>query len=158
VFTKAPSFELHLTHLRQFLNLRPDNWDSAQIGDSKALSLGEGTVLLGLPGDFTPPSRFVRAAVFANSVLKPDDADAAVALGMTLIAGVTISKGISRGVGGDGKPEYDYNQGTTGYDFARKAVYGRTDENKNYKVVQFDKLTMNEGKNLIIPRGQDSRT
>lgn len=155
VFTNAPSFEWHLTHLRQFINLRPDNVDSAQIGDYKALSLGEGTGLLGLPGDFTPPSRFVRAAVFANSVLQPDDADAAVALGMNLIAGFAISKGIARGVGGDGKPEYDYTQWTTVYDFARKAMYVRTYESQNYKVVHFDKLPMDGAKNLTIPLGQD---
>ena len=28
--------------------------------------LGEGTGMLGIPGDFTPPSRFIRASYFVS--------------------------------------------------------------------------------------------
>jgi len=150
VFTNAPAFDWHLTNLRQYINLNPANVDSAQLGNAKVLPLGEGTGLLGLPGDFTPPSRFVRAAVFANSVLQAENADEAVSLGMNLIAGFAITRGIARGVGGDGKPEYDYTQWTTVYDLTRKAVYVRTYENQNYKVVHFDKLPLGGKKNLTI--------
>ena len=151
VFTNAPSFGWHLTNLRQYMNLNPDNVKSAKLGGYAVRPLGEGTGLLGLPGDFTPPSRFVRAAILANSALQPDDADGAVNLGMNLIAGFAIAKGVSRGVGADGKPEYDYTQWTTVYDLARKALYVRTYENQNYRLVRFDKLSLDGGKILTIP-------
>lgn len=151
VFTNAPSFDWHLTHLRQFINLRRDNVVSAKLGDYQLRPLGEGTGMLGLPGDFTPPSRFVRAAYMVNAVEQPATADEAVSLGMNLIAGFAISKGISRGMGADGKPEFDYTQWTTVYDLARKALYVRTYENQNYKVVHFNKLPLDGGKNLTIP-------
>ncbi|WP_207264449.1 choloylglycine hydrolase family protein [Desulfovibrio sp. Huiquan2017] len=151
VLTNSPSFDWHLTHLRQFINLHPDNVASTKLGDYSLSPLGEGTGMLGLPGDFTPPSRFVRAAYLVNAVNQPANADEAVSLGMNLIAGFAISKGISRGIGADGKPEFDYTQWTTVYDLARKALYMRTYENQNYKVVHFNKLSLGGGKNLTIP-------
>lgn len=151
VFTNAPSFDWHLTNLSQYVNLNPDNVRAAKLGNHKVLPLGEGTGLLGLPGDFTPPSRFVRAAILANSALQPADADGAVNLGMNLIAGFAIAKGVSRGFSADGRPEYDYTQWTTVYDLARKALYVRTYENQNYRLVRFDKLSLDGEKILTIP-------
>ena len=34
---------------------------------------GEGSGCLGLPGDYTPPSRFVRLAYLRNLIRKPKD-------------------------------------------------------------------------------------
>ncbi|WP_319583502.1 choloylglycine hydrolase family protein [uncultured Pseudodesulfovibrio sp.] len=151
VFTNAPSFAWHLTNLRQYMNLSPDNVKSAKLGEYAVRPLGEGTGMLGLPGDFTPPSRFVRAAILSNTALQPDDADGAVNLGMNLIAGFAIAKGVTRGVGADGKPEYDYTQWTTVYDLARKAMYVRTYENQNYRLLRFDKLSLDGDNVLTIP-------
>ena len=155
VFTNSPSFDWHLTNLRQYINLKPDNVSSTRFGNYNVLSLGEGTGLLGLPGDFTPPSRFVRAAILSNSILQPDNADNAVNVAMNLIAGTNITRGISKGITDNGKPEYDYTQWTTIYDTARKAMYVRTYENQNYKIVHFNKLSFVGKKNLIIPLGQE---
>ncbi|WP_320009380.1 linear amide C-N hydrolase [Maridesulfovibrio sp.] len=154
VFTNSPSFEWHLKNLSQYINLRPENVASTKLGKYKVLSLGEGTGLLGLPGDFTPPSRFVRAAILANSVLQPENADSAVNVAMNLIAGTNITRGISKGITDNGQPEYDYTQWTTVYDTSRKAVYVRTYEDQNYKVVHFNKLSFAGKKNLTIPLGQ----
>ena len=74
---------------------------------------------------------------------------------MNLIAGTNITRGISKGITDNGKPEYDYTQWTTVYDTSRKAVYVRTYENQNYKVVHFNKLSFAGKKNLIIPLGQE---
>ncbi len=153
VFTNSPSFDWHLTNLRQYINLRPENVTSAKLGDYKALSLGEDTGLLGLPGDFTPTSRFVRAAILSNAVLQPENADSAVNVAMNLITGTTITRGISRGITDNGKPEYDYTQWTTVHDTSRKAMYVGTYENQNYKVVHFNKPSFAGKKNLTSPIG-----
>lgn len=151
VFTNAPSFGWHLDHLRMYANLRPDNVRSAKLGEFEMRPFGEGSGLTGLPGDLTPPSRFVRAAFYANSALTPADADGAVTLGMNLIAAFTIPKGVSRGVGMDGKPEYDYTQWTSVYDLARKAVYFRTYKDQDYSKVRLDAVPLDGDAFLFIP-------
>ncbi|MGE4423025.1 MAG: linear amide C-N hydrolase [Pseudodesulfovibrio sp.] len=151
VFTNAPSFGWHLEHLRMYINLRPDNVDSARIGDYRMKPFGEGSGLIGLPGDLTPPSRFVRAAFYADSALTPADADGAVTLGMNLIAAFSIPTGVSRGTGSDGKPEYDFTQWTTVYDLSRKAVYFRAYDNQDYRKVRFDALPLDGTAPRFIP-------
>ena len=69
VLTNNPTFSFHLENLNQYLNLtaqEPENRFSPEIG-LKPFSLGMGAI--GLPGDWSSSSRFVRAAfVRANSV------------------------------------------------------------------------------------------
>ncbi len=67
VLTNAPGFEWHLANLNNYVNLRPGDAPSYQLGDEKLTPIGGSSAMLGLPGDFTPPSRFVRAAFFRNT-------------------------------------------------------------------------------------------
>ena len=62
VLTNAPGFEWHLTNLNNYVNLLPGAAESRQFGGVKLNPIGGGSGLLGIPGDMTPPSRFVRAA------------------------------------------------------------------------------------------------
>lgn len=67
VVTNSPTYDWHLTNLRNYLHLSRSPRESLTI-DSLSLSpLGAGSSLLGLPGDFTPPSRFIRAAALTAS-------------------------------------------------------------------------------------------
>ena len=67
-FTNSPTFDWHLTNLRNYINLTPNNvkpivWDGLEFAP-----FGQGSGMVGLPGDFTPPSRFVRGSyLFINS-------------------------------------------------------------------------------------------
>ena len=67
VLTNAPGFEWQLANLENYVNLRPGSADNYKMGDVMLQPLGGSSAMLGLPGDFTPPSRFVRAAFFRNS-------------------------------------------------------------------------------------------
>lgn len=67
VMTNAPSYDWHLTNLRNYLNLRPVNWPDVDVAGLTLSGIGYGTGFLGLPGDYTPPSRFVRAAAFKET-------------------------------------------------------------------------------------------
>ena len=58
--------------------------------------LGEGSGMLGLPGDFTPPSRFVRAAAFAAAAWKPKTAAGGVNTVLHLLSSFDIVKGVVR--------------------------------------------------------------
>ena len=62
VLTNAPSFDWHLTNLRNYVNLSEKPYPAKRLGELTIQPLGGGSGLLGMPGDITPPSRFIRAA------------------------------------------------------------------------------------------------
>ena len=74
VLTNSPIFPWHLTNLANYINLRSGSSQPLQLANGLQVKpLGGGTGMLGLPGDFTPPSRFVRAAMLQSSApLLPD--------------------------------------------------------------------------------------
>ena len=61
VMTNAPTYDWHMTNLANYVNLSVKDIDQTKVGGVTVPAFGAGTGLLGLPGDFTPPSRFVRA-------------------------------------------------------------------------------------------------
>jgi choloylglycine hydrolase len=67
VLTNAPNFPWHLSNLSNYINLTPINPPAHKMADFMVEPIGHGNGFLGLPGDFTPPSRFVRAAFFKST-------------------------------------------------------------------------------------------
>ena len=67
VLTNAPGFQWHLSNLSNYINLTPVNPPAHKMADFMVEPIGHGNGFLGLPGDFTPPSRFVRAAFFKST-------------------------------------------------------------------------------------------
>ena len=65
VMTNSPTFDWHMTNLRNYIALNPRNVPPLKIDGMTFRQFGEGSGMLGLPGDTTPPSRFVRAACSA---------------------------------------------------------------------------------------------
>lgn len=64
VLTNSPGFPWHVTNLNNYVNLYPGGAPSHALGDVTLTAFGAGSGFLGLPGDVTPPSRFVRAAFY----------------------------------------------------------------------------------------------
>jgi len=69
VLTNSPNFEWHATNLRNYLNLMARNAPAADLKGMKLTQFGQGSGMLGLPGDATPPSRFVRAVAYSQSAI-----------------------------------------------------------------------------------------
>lgn len=68
VLTNAPGFPWHMTNLNNYVNLEPGSAADNEITKGIVLKpLGHGSGMLGLPGDFTSPSRFVRATFFQTT-------------------------------------------------------------------------------------------
>ena len=67
VITNAPTYDWHMTNLQNYINLSAVALPSKKIEDLNFAPLGGGSGMIGLPGDFTPPSRFVRAVAFAKT-------------------------------------------------------------------------------------------
>ena len=79
VLTNAPDFEWHMTNLNNYVNLYPGETASMRLNDSVTLrAFGAGAGMLGIPGDVTPPSRFIRAAIYQSTAPTPSSAEDAV--------------------------------------------------------------------------------
>ena len=77
ILTNAPDFSWHTTNLKNYIHLQPENIEERSFNGTSVSKFGEGTGMLGLPGDFTPPSRFIRSAYFVSETpkdLKRNDA------------------------------------------------------------------------------------
>lgn len=62
VLTNDPTFDWHMMNLNQYLGLTCDGRTPAKWGDKQLHALGVGTGSIGMPGDWTPASRFVKVA------------------------------------------------------------------------------------------------
>ena len=67
VITNAPNYDWHMTNLRNYVNLSAVALPTKKIEDLNFAPLGGGSGMIGLPGDYTPPSRFVRAVAFSKT-------------------------------------------------------------------------------------------
>ncbi|MBB3697570.1 linear amide C-N hydrolase [Flammeovirga yaeyamensis] len=67
VITNAPSYDWHLTNLKNYINLEFDAAKPKTLNGETFTQTGVGSGMLGLPGDMTPPSRFVRAVAWTQT-------------------------------------------------------------------------------------------
>lgn len=93
VLTNAPGYPWHITNLNNYINLHSGGVESHEFGNISLSPLGEGNGLLGLPGDMTPPSRFIRAAFFQNSAPMLENADKTVEQAFHIMLALTIPIG-----------------------------------------------------------------
>ncbi len=76
--TNSPTYDWHMSNLQNYVNLSVKDVEQKKLGPVTLPAFGAGAGLLGMPGDFTPPSRFVRAAIYSQSAAPNATADDAV--------------------------------------------------------------------------------
>ncbi len=97
VMTNSPTFDWHMTNLSNYVNLTVSNVPEINVGGDEIKGLGQGSGMLGLPGDFTPPSRFVRAVAFSKSALPVETAKEGVLQAFHILNQFDIPKGCRTG-------------------------------------------------------------
>lgn len=93
VLTNSPEFPWHRENLKNYIHLKAENTETSFINGEEIKQFGEGTGMLGIPGDFTPPSRFVRAAYFVSTTDKNLDRNAAILQGFRILSQFDIPIG-----------------------------------------------------------------
>lgn len=93
VLTNAPSLEWQLTNLRYYTGVNPYTPEPLIINDVEFMPTGNGGCMIGLPGDFSSPSRFVRLALLGHYVRPAKDSRKAEALVGKLMNSVDVPKG-----------------------------------------------------------------
>lgn len=145
VITNRPTFDWQLNNLRNYVNLDHNDAKTKKIRGVMIEPTGVGSGMLGMPGDWTPPSRFVRTVLCVNAALPPKDYKEAVNLAEHILNVVDIPKGVIKE---NPKPFitlYGYAQWVLIKDLANKTLYYKTYENTAWKVVVLNKFDINPG-------------
>lgn len=152
VLTNAPGFQWHLTNLNNYLNLIPGSAPDNTIKPGVTLSpIGHGSGMLGLPGDFTSPSRFVRAAFFQTTAPETATGFDAVTQAFHILNNFDVPIG-SQHVKADipeGLPSA--TQVTTASDQNALRFYYRTAWNSNIRCIDLKEIDFNRVKFTSLP-------
>lgn len=96
VFTNSPPYNWQTINLTNYLNLTPTNPTPVIANGVTYAATGQGYGLLGLPGDYTPPSRFIKTAVLTKLALPVNNATGAINEAEHIINNVDITLGSVR--------------------------------------------------------------
>ncbi|MGZ8400267.1 MAG: linear amide C-N hydrolase [Methyloceanibacter sp.] len=134
VMTNAPTYDWHMTNLSNYINLSVKDIDRAKVGGVTVPAFGSGSGLLGLPGDFTPPSRFVRAVVYSQSAVPNQTANEAVLAAFHILNQFDIPKGVVMN-SAVGEPIAEITEWTSVADLKNLRWYFRTVADQSIRVV-----------------------
>lgn len=122
VMTNEPPLPMQWANLRNYVNLSPWMQKDLQLDGVAIAGTGNGSGLLGLPGDCTPPSRFVRTAVLKKFAYQPEKAEDAVIFARHLLNQVDVMPGVSREKSQQGEMA-DYTQWIAIEDLTNRVLY-----------------------------------
>jgi choloylglycine hydrolase len=126
VMTNSPTYDWHMNNLNNYVNLAPLNPPDVIDNTVTFAATGQGYGMLGLPGDISPPSRFVKTTVLTRTALPVDDAGGALNLAEHIINNVDIPRGFARELNNGNKPTNDITQWVVFKDLTNKKFYYRT--------------------------------
>lgn len=144
VITNSPTFDWHMTNLRNYLNFSVNNAPPVKLGTLTLAPFGQGSGMLGMPGDFTPPSRFVRAVAFTQSAFPTKTNREVVLQAFHILNNFDIPQGSTREQGSDshGNETADYTQWTSVKDLKAKCFYFRTFQDSQIRMLDLSKFNL----------------
>ncbi len=104
----SPNFDWHMTNLRNYMNVSPNQTEEANWDNIKLKPFGQAGGSFGLPGDYTSPSRFVRTTFLRSFSDINDTSEDVLNTCFNIMKSVSIPKGIVL----TSKGTYDYTQYT----------------------------------------------
>ena len=146
VLTNSPGFDWHLTNLNNYVNLVSGTMKDRQIGQLTLQAFGGGSGLHGIPGDMTPPSRFVRAAFFQATAPQQTTTQKAVEQAFHILNNFDIPTGIQFA---SGEPVPDIpsaTQWTVATDIANRRIYYRTMHNSTIRCFDLQNINFQKVK------------
>lgn len=126
VLTNSPGFEWHMANLNNYVNLFPGAAGNKDWNDVSLVPFGSGSGMLGLPGDATPPSRFVRAAFYQMTAPRQATAEKAVMQAFQILNNFDIPIGIQYAEGQTPADIPSATQWTSATDPVNRRFYYRT--------------------------------
>lgn len=143
VLTNSPDFKWQMTNLNNYVNLHPGSSGSRRVGAIQLSPFGAGSGFLGIPGDVTPPSRFVRAALYQSSAPKLKTAWLTVKQCFQILNNFDIPIGIEFEQGKIPADIPSATQWTSATDVTNKMIYYRTMNNSTIRCIDLKEINFN---------------
>jgi len=152
VLTNSPSFDWHMTNLRNYINLSAVALPAKKIEGLDFKPIGAGTGLLGIPGDYTPPSRFVRGVAFSQTARKTPDGDETVYEVFRIMDNFNLPLGSAEGP--DARPELlkgmrSSTIWTSAADTRNLKYYYHTQHNRKVRMLDLNRIDFSPDKEGI---------
>ncbi len=140
VLTNSPTYDWHVLNLRNYISLTKDGKANVPYRGGNVTALGQGGGLLGLPADYQPSSRFVRAAYLRHLATPPANANEANQLAVHVLNNVDIPVGVVSSTEG-GQTVSDYTQWIMIKDLTNNKVMIANDKNRaNYVTLDLKQI------------------
>jgi len=159
VITNSPQYDWHMTNLRNYVNLSAVAWPAKKIEEIDFSPLGGGSGMLGLPGDFTPPSRFVRAVAFTKTARETETARETMYEAFRILDNFNVPLGAAEG-GGQSRTEgmRSATIWTTAYDTKNLVMQYHTMHNRRVRQVDLRAIDFSGSKDLTrLPLDQQKQ-
>lgn len=151
VLTNSPGFEWQMTNLNNYVNLFPGMASPQQLDDIKLSSFGNGSGFLGIPGDITPPSRFVRATFYQATAPQQETGLKTVLQCFQILNNFDIPIGIEYS---PNTPPIDIpsaTQWTSVTDMTNRVIYYRTMHDCSIRSIDLNKINFARVKYQAYP-------
>ncbi len=144
VLTNSPPFGWQMTNLSNYVNLSPVNVPQLNLAANVDVqNFGQGSGMLGIPGDYTPPSRFVRVALFSHWASPGKTAAETVNAGFHVLNTFDIFKGAVR-TGNKAGSEMDVTEWAVAHDRTNLRTYIRTYGGLTIQMVDLKKIDFDQ--------------
>lgn len=151
VLTNSPDFKWQLTNLNNYVNLYSGTAPAKELGTTRLQSFGAGSGFLGIPGDVTPPSRFVRAAFFQATAPQQDTAEETVLQCFQILNNFDIPTGIEFAAGQVPSDIPSATQWTSATDIKNRKIYYRTMHNSAIRCFDLTNIDFGRTRYQAVP-------
>ena len=160
VMTNAPTFDWHLTNLDNYLALSTSDPEPRKIGATELSPPSTGSGMLGIPGDMSSPSRFVRAFIYAHSAPIAQTSNEAVGTAFHILNSFDIPPGIIRtqagAKAGGGVAAVETTEWISVSDLKNRRFYIRSYGDYQTRVLDLSKAKLDAPAITVIPIDQMS--
>ncbi len=152
VITNGPTYDWHMTNLRNYINLSPVNIPDKIIENIDFSPMGNGSGMIGLPGDNTPPSRFVRAVAWTQTARPTENSAETVYELFRILDNFNLPLGAAEGSDGSTVSEGMRSSTiwTTAWDLTERILYYHTQHNRRVRVLYLNDLDFSNMGNEYI--------
>jgi choloylglycine hydrolase len=160
VITNAPRYDWHVTNLRNYLNLSAVALPSRDLEDMNFSPIGAGSGMIGLPGDFTPPSRFVRAVAWSQTARPTQDGAETTYELFRILDNFNLPLGAAEGsdsVAGDLAGMRSATIWTTAWDISDMTLYFHTMHNRQVRKVDLKAVDFSGDTIRHLPLDQEKK-
>jgi choloylglycine hydrolase len=154
VITNSPTYDWHTINMRNYIQLSPNPQQTLKLENFELNPLGGGSGMMGLPGDFTPPSRFVRAAAFTASARPMATSLDAVFESFRILDNFNIPLGAHLPSNAIPTDIVSATQITTASDLKEKVFYYHTMWNREIRKIDLKQIDFSTIKEQIIDDDQ----